>query len=74
MHLSAQVNQDAEMLLVPQDGTLRVVTELGVLEVAVGEVAPAPLALPRRRLHGRGDRHCSRVLQAGLAQCVRSPE
>lgn len=36
------VNADGEMLLVPQEGTLRVVTELGVLEVAPGEIVLLP--------------------------------
>jgi homogentisate 1,2-dioxygenase len=39
----ALVNADGEMLLVPQQGALRVTTELGVLEAGPGEV----LLLPR---------------------------
>ena len=38
----AFVNADGEMLLVPQQGSLRITTELGVLEVAPGEVALLP--------------------------------
>ena len=38
----AFVNADGEMLLVPQLGKLSVTTELGVLEVAPGEVALLP--------------------------------
>jgi homogentisate 1,2-dioxygenase len=38
----AFVNADAEMLIVPQQGALTVVTELGVLEVAPGEIALLP--------------------------------
>jgi homogentisate 1,2-dioxygenase len=38
----ALVNADGEMLVVPQQGALSVVTELGVLEVAPGEVALLP--------------------------------
>jgi homogentisate 1,2-dioxygenase len=36
------VNADGELLLVPQSGTLRLVTELGVLDVAPGEIAVVP--------------------------------
>jgi homogentisate 1,2-dioxygenase len=36
---------DGELLLVPQEGRLRVVTELGVLEVAPGEIALIPRGL-----------------------------
>ncbi len=38
----ALVNADAEMLIVPQQGELTVVTELGCLRVAPGEVALLP--------------------------------
>ncbi len=38
----AFVNADAEMLIVPQQGALTLVTELGVLEVAPGEIALLP--------------------------------
>ena len=38
----AFVNADAEMLIVPQQGALTVVTELGVLAVAPGEIALLP--------------------------------
>jgi homogentisate 1,2-dioxygenase len=38
----AFVNADGEMLLVPQQGALRLVTELGVLEVKPGEIALLP--------------------------------
>jgi homogentisate 1,2-dioxygenase len=38
----AFVNADGEMLLVPQQGSLTITTELGVLEVAPGEVALLP--------------------------------
>ena len=36
------VNADGELLLVPQQGRLRVATELGVLELAPGEIAVVP--------------------------------
>ena len=36
------VNADAEMLIVPQQGALTLVTELGVLDVAPGEIALLP--------------------------------
>ena len=39
---SAFVNADGEMLVVPQQGTLTITTELGVLAVAPGEVALLP--------------------------------
>ncbi|RJG05506.1 homogentisate 1,2-dioxygenase [Noviherbaspirillum cavernae] len=39
---SAFVNADGEMLLVPQQGTLTITTELGMLEVAPGEIALLP--------------------------------
>jgi homogentisate 1,2-dioxygenase len=35
-------NADGEMLLVPQEGALRVRTELGILEIAPGEIAVIP--------------------------------
>ena len=38
----ALVNADGEMLLVPQQGALRLVTEMGVLEVKPGEIALLP--------------------------------
>ena len=38
----AFVNADAEMMIVPQQGALMVVTELGVLEVTPGEIALLP--------------------------------
>ena len=38
----AFVNADAEMLLIPQQGALTLTTELGVLEVAPGEIALLP--------------------------------
>jgi homogentisate 1,2-dioxygenase len=41
----AFVNADGEMLLVPQQGALRITTELGRLEVAPGEVALLPRGL-----------------------------
>lgn len=39
---SAFINADGEMLLVPQQGNLTIATELGVLEVAPGEIALVP--------------------------------
>jgi len=41
----AFVNADGEMLIVPQQGTLLITTELGVLQVAPGEVALLPRGL-----------------------------
>ena len=38
----AFVNADGEMLLVPQQGRLTITTELGILEVAPGEIALLP--------------------------------
>ncbi len=38
----ALVNADGEMLVVPQQGALRLVTEMGVLEVKPGEIALLP--------------------------------
>jgi len=42
------VNADAEMLFVPQQGRLRIATELGRLEVGAGEVACIPRGLACR--------------------------
>ena len=42
MQQRALVNADAEMLLVPQQGALTIRTELGVLDVAPGEIALLP--------------------------------
>ena len=42
------VNADAEMLFVPQQGRLRITTELGRLEVNAGEVALVPRGLAFR--------------------------
>ncbi|WKB51975.1 homogentisate 1,2-dioxygenase [Eleftheria terrae] len=42
MERRAFVNADGEMLLVPQQGRLRITTELGVLDVAPGEIALLP--------------------------------
>ncbi|MBI1396949.1 MAG: homogentisate 1,2-dioxygenase [Betaproteobacteria bacterium] len=41
----ALVNIDAEMLIVPQQGRLRILTELGWLEVCPGEIAVIPRGL-----------------------------
>ena len=41
----AFVNADGEMLLVPQQGRLTITTELGVLDVAPGEIALLPRGL-----------------------------
>ncbi len=41
----ALVNADGEMLLVPQQGRLRITTELGLLDVQPGEVALLPRGL-----------------------------
>ncbi len=45
MQRRALVNSDGEMLLVPQQGALTITTELGVLQVAPGEVALLPRGL-----------------------------
>jgi homogentisate 1,2-dioxygenase len=42
MQRRAFVNADGEMLLVPQQGRLRIVTEMGRLEVGPGEIALLP--------------------------------
>ena len=42
MQQRALVNADGEMLLVPQQGLLTITTELGVLDVAPGEIALLP--------------------------------
>jgi homogentisate 1,2-dioxygenase len=42
----AFVNADGEMLIVPQQGRLRITTELGLLDVAPGEVALLPRGMP----------------------------
>ncbi len=42
MDRRAFVNADGEMLVVPQQGALRLVTELGVLDVKPGEIALLP--------------------------------
>jgi len=44
----AFVNADGEMLLVPQQGALTITTELGVLQVAPGEIALLPRGLAFR--------------------------
>ena len=41
----ALVNADGELLLVPQQGRLRITTELGLLDVAPGEIALLPRGL-----------------------------
>ncbi len=45
MQLRALVNAEAEMLLVPQQGRLRLSTELGLLEIKPGEIALMPRGL-----------------------------
>lgn len=45
MQHRAFVNADGELLLVPQQGTLTIATELGVLSVAPGEIALLPRGL-----------------------------
>ena len=41
-------NADAEMMIVPQQGALRLVTEFGVIDVAPGEVAVVPRGVKLR--------------------------
>lgn len=41
-------NGDGEMLIIPQEGGLRVVTELGILEVVPGELAIVPRGMKMR--------------------------
>ena len=48
MQRRALVNADGEMLLVPQQGRLRISTELGVMDVAPGEIALLPRGLAFR--------------------------
>jgi homogentisate 1,2-dioxygenase len=48
MEKRALVNADGEMLLVPQQGRLVIRTELGVLEVAPGEIALLPRGIAFR--------------------------
>ncbi len=55
MQRRAFFNADAEMLFVPQDGALRLVTELGILDVAPGEIAVLPRGV-RVRVELDGDR------------------
>ena len=45
MQRRAFVNADGEMLIVPQQGRLTITTELGVLDVAPGEIALLPRGL-----------------------------
>ncbi len=45
MDRRALVNADADMLIVPQQGRLRLTTEMGLLDVAPGEVALLPRGL-----------------------------
>jgi len=45
MDRRAFVNADGELLLVPQQGRLRITTELGVLDVVPGEIALLPRGL-----------------------------
>ena len=42
MQRRAFVNADGEMLIVPQQGRLRIVTEMGLLELKAGEIALLP--------------------------------
>ena len=48
-------NADGEMLLVPQDGGLRLCTEFGVIDVAPGEIAVVPRGV-KMRIELAGDR------------------
>ena len=41
-------NADGEMLIVPQQGTLRIATELGILDVAPGEIVGIPRGIKIR--------------------------
>ena len=45
MDRRALINTDAEMLLVPQQGALRITTELGVLDIKPGQIALLPRGL-----------------------------
>ena len=48
MERTAFYNADGEMLITPQTGELRLVTELGVIDVAPGEIAVLPRGLRMR--------------------------
>ncbi len=48
MHERFYLNADGEMLLVPQQGSLRLHTECGILEVAPGEIAVIPRGMKWR--------------------------
>ena len=51
-------NADGEMLFVPQQGLLRLVTEMGVVETAPGEIAVVPRgsnSVPTCRMDRHGD-------------------
>jgi len=48
-------NADGEMLIVPQQGTLEVATELGVLMIAPGEIALVPRGMRFAIALGEGD-------------------
>jgi homogentisate 1,2-dioxygenase len=42
MHNECLINADSEMMIIPQVGELELITEFGILEVAIGEIAVIP--------------------------------
>jgi hypothetical protein len=60
-------NADGELLIVPQQGALRLVTEFGRIEAAPGEIVVIPRGVRFRVRAGRpGARLCLRKLRRGL--------
>lgn len=48
MHEDYFMNADGEMLFVPEDGAIRLATELGIIEIRPGEVAVVPRGMMMR--------------------------
>ena len=67
------VDADGELLIIPQSGALRIVTELGRMEVAPGWVGPRPARdqVPRRG-RGRSARLCRGKSRASASACPSS--
>ena len=72
MRRRAFFDADAELLFVPQDGALRLVTELGIIDVAPGEIAVLPRGV-RVRVELSGD-HARGYVCENYGALLRLPE
>ena len=76
MNRRALVNSDGEMLIVPEQGSLRITTELGILDVAPCEIAliPRGMAFKVDPLEASADKVCRGYVCENYGAHFRLPE